>query len=189
MEIVVAAVAAAMMAMVAGGFLLAYFAGRVLFPRHIGRAAGLGLLGAGAGSLLLVATFFPDVWSPPPRLRIEIPASFAHPDAILIEDARAEAELAWRGSQIPFFGLSATVSIPAKGILRVRSFGPLAGRGDTDIEWSDGARTVGMASGPGPSGAHATAYLIYMREHAHQFGAIESDATRERYILQREQGR
>lgn len=186
LTIVVVVVVAAIAAVIVGGFLLAYLVGRVIFPRHRGRAVGLGAIGAVAGSLAVLATLAPDVWSPPPRIRIEVPAGFNQPDAILLEDARSENRLVWRGVEMPFFGLSTTATVPANGVLRVRSFGPLAGRGDVDIVWSDGARTVGLASGPGPSASNASAYLIYRRESTF---AVENDETRERHIRMREEGR
>lgn len=188
LQILLAVFVAGMAAIVAGGFLVAYLVGRAVFPRHRGRALGLGLVGAVAGSFLVIATFFKDVWSPPPQLRIEVPAGFAHPDTILLEDARSETELDWRGLRMPFFGVSTTVSVPANGVLRVKSFGPLAGRGDIGLVWSDGSTSRGQLSGPGPSELSASAYVIYGRDGAGPTGIVNDEAV-ERYIRTREERR
>ena len=56
--------------------------------------------------------------------------------------------------------------MPSGGVIRVRSLTNLAGRGDTGIDWSDGASAVGFAGGSALAAAHATRYVAYQRQTA-----------------------
>lgn len=188
MEFVVAAFLLAMVAMVAGGFAAFYFVGRRLFPGRRLHQFGFALFGLGLGVLGVVATFFEDVWAPPPLVRLELPSGFAHADVILLEDASATGELAWGGVELPFLRKSTTIAVPANGVRRLKSLAGLAGRGDVRVEWSDGSRAVGMAGGPGPPETRATTYVAYFREFGARDVTWGDETARGRYIRARESG-
>lgn len=158
---------AAMAAMVVGGSIVLFLVGRLI----AGRSTKLrylplisGLAGAGIGLLAVIATFYEDTWAPPPHLHIELPVGYAHRNIILLEDPTSTQELTWRGVEIPFYGKSADLAAPLNGVVRLKSFGPMAGRGDAAIGWSDDSYLSGSASGPAPAGLNATFYKILERQ-------------------------
>ena len=185
-EFVVAAFVLIMVAMVVGGFVLFYAAGRRFFPGRPLHQLGLGTVGLALGILGVIAIFYEDVWAPPPRVRLEVPAGFAHPDAILLEDASAGSQLAWRGADLPFLRKSITITLPANGVLRLKSLNGLTGRGDVVVEWSDGAPSHGMSGGPAPSGMGASLYVMYNRGSGTAEAYWGTDTGRARYFRERE---
>lgn len=158
-----AAILLAMLAMLAAGFLIFYLVGRKVFRGSRPVALLLGLAGLGAGYLAVTATFFENSWSPPPLIRIETPAGYNHPNVILLVDRSAPDSLVWRGSTLPFSGQSATLQVPLGGVVRLNDIGPLAGRVDATVEWSDGSASAGIGGGPAPTGLNAESYTIIVR--------------------------
>ena len=159
-------------AMLAGGFALFFALGWSL-SRHRRALVGLGagLLGTVLGGCLVAATFFEDSWTPPPRLRLDVPAGFAPQWVVLIEAPAAPRSLAWRGFHAPFHGISAELQVPPGGVIRVRSLAEIAGRGGTTVEWSDGASMVGFTGGTAPAGLGGRPFVAYQR----QLGAAAAD--------------
>jgi hypothetical protein len=159
-----------MAAIVAAGLVTAVLLGRLL-ARRLNLSTGgtaltivaLGLAGLGAGGLIIAATFFESTFSPPPTVRFNLPAGFAHKWVILLEDPTATRELPWRGFEGPFSGVRANVEVPASGVIRLRDFGRMSGRADSVMVWSDGSDTTGGASGPAPAGLNATSYMMFER--------------------------
>lgn len=166
-----AAIGVIMIAMVVGGFALAFFLGRGIAERS-GAAGGkaswiglaIGLVGLGAGVLAVFATFYESAFSPPPAITLNLPLGYAHQTFVMLEDPAATTTLTWRGSDlIPFFGRTTALDVPAKGGLRIKDLGPLSGRGDAKVRWSDGSETMGFSGGPAPAGLNATSYAIFHR--------------------------
>jgi hypothetical protein len=165
-----AAIVVVMGLMLAGGLALFWWLGRLL-----AKAAGwrgrrvalsgllLGLVGLGAGALLVAATFFESSWAPPPAVTLRLPPGFAHREVLLIEDPRAARTLAWTGVEAPFSGKATTVAVPPGGIIRLRSLDGLAGRADARVVWSDGAAATGAGGGPLPPGIGQGSYLVFSR--------------------------
>ena len=135
-------------------------------------ASAAGLVGIGVAVCVVAATFFESSWSPPPRIRMDVPPGFDQPWVILLEDASAPRRLGRRGTRLPFHGQSANVQVPRGGVIRVRNLGQLPSGGDTTIVWSDGASATGFTGGSAPAGLHATRFVAYSR----QLGA-EADST------------
>ncbi len=190
------AIFGAMLLMLVAGFVVAFFIGRWLARRATpGKRLAISLtaavIGVGIGLLAVTATFFESSWSPPPKLYITVPAGFAHGEAIFIEDAARGTPLAWHGIEIPFTGKSARITVPPSGIVRIRSFGDMAGRGDLNVQWSDGADANGYAGGPGPAALGASGYIILSRG-AWEPGRFEPPTENEAlaaYVRQRERGK
>lgn len=165
-----AAIGLVMLLMLLAGFGISFWLGR-LFARargwQGGRARGAavfaGFAGAGLGMIAVTATFYESSFSPPPRLDVTVPAGFKQDWAILIEDPRETALLEWQGSGLPFTQRYAVVALPASGVLRVKAFGEVAGRGDLEVRWSNGVGYNGYAGGPAPPGTGGTAYIALGR--------------------------
>jgi hypothetical protein len=148
------------------------------------------VVGAGIGWVLVMATFYESSWSPPPQLSLATPPGFTAPAVLLLEDPRAPGSLEWHDSWLPFTTPTATANIPPSGILRVRSFGLIAGRADADVVWPDGIRT-GPGGGPGPPGTGANSFIMIRRPDApvdHGLDFEEGPALAA-YVAQREQRR
>ena len=167
-----------MVLIVLGAVALSVFAGRMLArnlaPPRRRLAVGLTILvGAGAGWMLVMVMFFGWSWSPQPRLRLATAAGFDAPAAVLLEDPRASRTIEWRGGRLPFTAESAEIEVPPTGIVRVRSFGPMAGRTNVDVTWSDGMTSFGAWGGPGPPGTGATAHVMIERHDSPARGALQ----------------
>jgi hypothetical protein len=182
--------------LVLGGVALFALAGRALTrklspPRRRLVLVLMALAGAGLGWILVMATFFESSWAPPPRLSLATPAGFDAPVVILLEDPRAPTIVAWRDSALPFTAATAEIDVPSSGIVRVRSFGAMAGRADLDVIWPGGMQGFGAGGGPGPPGTGADAYLIVERPDAPPSDGLQfSDPTAvAAYVAQREQRR
>lgn len=146
--------------------LLARLIGRSMKFGRLGMLAtslGLGFIGLAAGVLVVIATFYEDTWSPPPRIRFNLPEGFAHHRVILLEDPATSRTIFWRGSEMPFRGLVADIDLPASGLLRVRSLEHAIGRGDLVAVWSDGEATRGIGGGPAPAAVGATTFVTFLR--------------------------
>lgn len=190
------AIVAAMVAMVAGGFAIAFVLGRAL-ARRAGAgsgtgwliAGGIGLAGAALGLLAVTATFFESTWAPPPAIALNLPADYRHETIILLEDPKAAAVLIWRGRELPFMGRSTSLDVPANGVARVQALGPLAGRGDATVKWSDGSTTMGFAGGPAPPSIGASTYAIFYRGAPSDDLAFHDPEKLGAYISAREAGR
>ena len=74
------------------------------------------------------------------------------------------------------------------GIVRVRSFGLMAGRMDLEVARPDGRRSPGAGGGPGPPGTGADAFIIIERPDAPPPGVLlfAEPPTIARYVAQRE---
>lgn len=163
---IIAAMIAIMLVGLLVALLLARFIARSMQLGRLGTLAvslGLGFVGLALAQLVVIATFYENVWSPPPRMRFNLPQGFAHQRVILLEDAAAPNSITWRGTEMPFQGLSTQVDLPASGVLRVRSLQHLAGRGDVTVTWSDGLATRGIGGGPAPPAVNATLYVTFLR--------------------------
>lgn len=185
-----------MILLVLGGAVLLAFAGRALArklapPRRRLAIVLMALAGAGLGAMLAMATFYESRWSPPPRLSLATAPGFDAPVVVLLEDPRAPGTLAWRGGALPFTTAAAQIDVPPAGIVRVRSFGPMAGRMNLEVIWPDGRRSPGTGGGPGPPGTGADAYLVIERPDAPYPGALMSadPPAVALYIAQRERRR
>lgn len=171
------------------------FVGRTLArklppPRRRLVMALMALLGAGVGWLAVMATFFESSWSPPPRLRLAAAPGFDAPVVVLLEDPRAPRTLEWRGGELPFTAAAAEIGVPPTGIVRVRSFGAMAGRMDLEVTWPDGRRSPGAGGGPGPPGVGADAYLVVERPDAPAPALLSADpSTLGLYVVQQERRR
>lgn len=184
--------------MVAGGFAVFFLVGRLigrrlrLSPgRRLLASLALGLAGIGVGTLAVTATFYEGVWAPPPAIRLDVPPGFAHREVIVLEDPTASGDLVWRGVEAPFLGKSATIAVPANGIVRVRNLGMMTGRGDMSVTWSDGAWAGGLSAGPAPPSLGARSYVALLRTGPS--GAPAGDlpfdpAALARYVQRREAG-
>lgn len=190
------AIAICMVLMVLGALVLFAFAGRALTrgsspSRRLLITTLMALVGVGLGWLLVMATFYESSWSPPPRLQLVIPPGFDAPVVVLLQDNRAPQTVEWRGGGLPFTAATAEISVPPTGIVRVRSFGPMAGRGDLEVTWPDGRRSPGAGGGPGPPSTGANAYIVIERPDARSPGVLlTADAPAVgAYVWRREQRR
>lgn len=172
------AITIAIVAMVAIGFASCFALGRLLGRRlRLGRGASVltgvagGLIGIALGGCAVAATFYETLWSPPPRIRFDVPVGFGPQWVILLEDPAATHMLSWHGFHAPFHGISAELPVPTGGVVRVKSLEEVAGLGDTTIEWSDGASAVGFAGGSAPAALHAGRFVAYQRQR----GAAPAD--------------
>jgi hypothetical protein len=181
------AIALACIGIVATGLALFFFIGRNLGRRFkLGRGGRLltgivgAVLGLGLGLLAVTATFYESQWMPPPQVTFKLPADFAHRWVFLLEDPSSRRELVWRGSEwVPFQGMTAETDMPANGVLRLRSLGPLSGRADTSVIWSDGAVMQGAGGGPGTPELKATAYVVFQHgEGTDPFPATQEELVR-----------
>ena len=120
----------------------------------------IALVGAGVGWLLVLATFYESSWSPRPRLSLAAAAGFDAPVVVLLEDPRASRTIEWRSGRLPFTTATAEIAVPPEGIVRMRSLGRMSGRTNIDAIWPDGRPSPAAASGPGPPGTGARAYLV-----------------------------
>lgn len=176
----------AMIAMVVGGFLLLFWIGKASGARGW-KPWALGLAGLGLGVLAVIMTFYENIWAPPPRVVLELPAGYAHSNVILLEDPDAQLEIVWSGREAPFSGISTRFAVPANGVLRVKSLDRLYGRGNATIEWSDGTRTTGMGAAPAPEGTRARLMLYFERGNHDDPDRMPYDPVeRGDYIMQRE---
>lgn len=185
-----------MVAMVLGGVAAFALAGRALARRHAPTRRRLvtmlaALVGAGFGWLLVIVTFYESSWSPPPRLQLATPPGFDAPVVIFLEDTRALRTVDWRGGGLPFSAATAQVEVPPAGIVRVRSFGPMAGRMYLEVIWPDGRRSPGAGGGPGPPGMGVNAYLVVEHPDAPPPGVLlfADPPTVALYVAQRERRR
>lgn len=166
-----------MVLIVLGGAALFALAGRVLArgaapPRRRLAVLLMALLGAGLGWLLVIWTFYPSTLWPPPRLHLSAPPGFDAPVVILLEDPRAIRTLAWRAGALPFAAAEAEIGVPSSGIVRIRSFGPLADQGYAEVSWSGGRRGSTLGGGNfGPPGTEAKAFMIIGRADTPPSGA------------------
>lgn len=145
-----------------GGWLLGGWFGLARGPRWL-LGLGAGALGVGVGFLAVTATFYESTWNPPPTLALAVAPGFARKWVVLLEDPSSPRELRWTGRDAPFSGRTAAVEVPPSGVVRVRSFDWLAGRGDARVVWSDGARQSGYGGGPAPDGLRASSYIAVNR--------------------------
>ena len=163
MALVILIVMALMVLGTAAAFALAgHLLTRRLAPRRRGLITLLMLLtGAGIGWLLVIATFYQSTLWPPPRLSVATPAGFDAPVLILLEDPRAGQMLDWHGGTLPFTAPTAAIAVPASGVVRVRSFGPIEERLHVIAIWPDGRQGLVAGGGnTGPPGTGASAYLL-----------------------------
>lgn len=165
-----AAIFGAMAFMLIAGFAILFFITRAVAKargadRVRARNIGLigGVVGLGLGMIAVTATFMESTFSPPPRLELSTPPGYAHEWTFVLEDPSAPTTLIWRGSGLPFTQRVAKLTVPPNGVVRVRSVGEAAGRGDLDVRWSDGANYTGSGSGPAPKGLGATLYIALSR--------------------------
>jgi len=162
--------------MLAAGFGIAFWLGRGTAKPGAGAPAGatrgtargllFGVMGLAIAAVGVSATFYESSFSPPPRLDVTVPAGYAQPWTIVLEDANAGASLDWQGSALPFTQRHASLSIPQSGVARVRSLGEALGRGDLEVNFSDGARLIANGGGPAPVGSRASNYLLLGRAAA-----------------------
>ena len=155
-----------MILMLVGGMLLFALVGHLLTrklpqPRRRLVTLLMALVGAGAGWLLVIWTFYGSTLWPPPRLGLTAAPGFDAPVVILLEDPRAAQTLEWQGGDLPFTTPAAGIAVPPSGIVRVRNFGPIGVGFNFEVIWLDGRRgfLVGSANF-GPPGTGATSYHI-----------------------------
>ena len=181
------AITLAICGIIATGLLLFFFIGRNLGRRfnlgHGGRLlTGIvgAVLGLGLGLLAVTATFYESQWMPPPQVTFKLPAEFTHRWVFLLEDPSSRNELIWHGSEwLPFQGMTTETDMPANGVLRVRSLGPLSGRADASVIWSDGAVMQGAGGGPGMQELEASAYAVFQHgEGTDSFPASQEELIR-----------
>jgi hypothetical protein len=185
-----------MVVMVLGGVAAFAFAGRMLArrlapPRRFLATMLMALVGAGFGCLLVIWTFYQSSWAPPPRLHLATPPGFDAPVVVLLKDPRAPRTVEWRGGGLPFTAATAQINVPPTGIVRVRDFGPMAGRMDLEVTWPDGRRSPGAGGGPGPPGMGVEAFMIIEHPDAAPPGVLlfaEPPAI-DLYVAQRERRR
>lgn len=155
-----------MVLMMLGTVALFAIAGRLLArklapPRRLLVTLLMALVGAGLGWLLVIATFYESTLWPPPRLSLALPPGFDAPVVILLEDRRAAETLEWRGGALPFTTPAAAIAVPPSGIVRVRSFGPMAEYYQFTPIWPDGRQAFAVAHGSrAPPETGANAYWI-----------------------------
>jgi len=162
--------------MLAAGFGLAFWLGRGTARPGAGSPAGatrstargqlFGFMGLALAAVGVAATFYESSFSPPPRLDVAVPAGYAQPWTIILEDANAGTSLDWQGSGLPFTQRHARLAILPSGVSRVRSLGEALGRGDLEVNFSDGARLISNGGGPAPAGSRASNYLLLGRAAA-----------------------
>jgi hypothetical protein len=151
------AIFAAMAAIIVAGIALGY-----LLSRGLARGRGwsgtkrtitaltLSAIGIVGGALVVTATFYESTWAPPPQVLFKAPPGFAHTWVFLLEDPKSANRLEWRGMNVPFFGKSTIVELPAHGILRVQSLDGISGRVDVNAQWNAGSHSTGQGGGPAP---------------------------------------
>lgn len=107
------------------GGALGYF---VLRKRAGWLGAVLGALGGVVlGGLGVAATFYESSWSPPSTLIIDAPG-LRHSQVIFVEDAAAANDVVWTGFSMPFTARAGRVTVPASGVIRVRTTAWIYGR-------------------------------------------------------------
>lgn len=134
--------------------------------RRPGRTILLTTLGLGVGCLVVTATFYESLWSPPPQLRLEVPPGYRDIRIFVLEDPRRGLPLTWLGGGFPFRARHATIAVPPSGIVRVRSLRPEQGRADLDVVWLPGDVAAMNGGGDGPPGTGAASYVILERTDA-----------------------
>ncbi len=140
-------------------WLIARFLTRKVSPQRRGVVTILlTLAGLGIGWLVMMATFYESSFDPPPELRLTAAPGMDARWIMLLEDPRGQ-ELRWTSSVLPFTSTTANLTVPRSGIVRLRSFGPMAGRADLTVTWSSG-QSGGAGGGPGPPGTGASSYMI-----------------------------
>lgn len=158
------AIGLAMLLIILGCALLLWLVARYLTrnapPKRRGALALLlTAAGLGIGWMVMMATFYESAFDPPPELRLTAAPGMDAPWIVLLEDPRGQV-LEWRSSVLPFTATTADLTVPRSGVVRLRSFGPMAGRMDLEVSWSNGPSGLGAAGGPAPPGSGATAYMI-----------------------------
>jgi hypothetical protein len=103
----------------------------------------------------LVSSFAPSVIDSEPQLHLVTAPGFNEPWVLLLEDPRGR-ELIWTDSWNPLSSPTARLEVPPNGIVRLRSFGPIAGRMNISIHWPGGLASLGGDGGPAPPGSGAT---------------------------------
>ena len=93
-----------------------------------------------------------------------MPAAFKQNWVILLEDSTRGRPILWRGSELPFLSVSASIPVPPSGVVRVVSLGRLLVDGNVRATWSDGAVLIGSVSGHAPAASGASAFVAYQRE-------------------------
>ena len=187
-----------MILIVLGGLLLGGVLGRI-FARHVGWSGakrsfaivGLGVVGVGVGALVVIANFREDIWAPSPQVVLNVPPGFTQDWVILLEDRTGSVQLVWKGVEMPFFGKSTVIDVPASGIVRVGDLSGIRGRGGLRVLWSDGSYGIGQSGGPAPQSTGATGYIAFSRARSSldmpphlPYGDAEFGA----YIAARERG-
>ncbi len=150
---------------VGAGFLIARLAGLQKRARVAAIAVST-LFGLLAGNAWVAATFMESSWNPPPELHMALVPGFAAPFVVVIVDPARGVPLIWSGGKLPMTVARASISLPASGIVRVRSLGEAEGRGDLVPVYSDGATSSSLAGGPAPPGLGGTHYLVLERRQS-----------------------
>jgi hypothetical protein len=180
---------------VLGGLLLAVLLSRIL-ARGLGwsgaklflAALTLGVIGFGGGVLAVIATFYEDIWAPPPEVTFNVPPGFTQDWVILLEDRSSSVQLVWAGVEIPFSGRKTLIDVPSSGIVRLRDLSKICCR-PTRVRWSDGLSNSGSSRGPAPKSAGATQYVAfnrYAQPDAEREPPFQNDAALGAYIAGRD---
>jgi hypothetical protein len=159
-----------MILIVLGGLVLGVLLSRMM-ARRLGWSAekllltslGLGAIGGGGGTLVVIATFYEDTWAPPPRVTLNVQPGFRQDWLILLEDPNGSTQLVWESVGLPFFGKKASIDVPASGIVRVRDLSELHRPGPETIQWSDGSCNTGYSGGLAPESTGAIRYMAFER--------------------------
>lgn len=122
---------------------------------------GLGAIGSGGGILAVIATFYEDMWAPPPQVTLNVPPGFTQGWFVLLEDPKSSAKLEWEGLAIPLVTKKTVIDVPASGIVRVRDLSALLRPGT--IQWSDGSCNTGYRIGYAPESTGAILYMAFNR--------------------------
>jgi hypothetical protein len=136
---------------------VAFLIARLLTKRIVNRNArwlatiGIVAMGLVIGGLAVVATFFESKWSPPDEITFRLPPNFNHPSVYLIEDNRATQSLEWRGVNLPLMSRSASIDVPASGVVRVKSLNMPEIIQLPNASFSNGERSTGSFSTPAPA--------------------------------------
>lgn len=192
-----AAILIAGLAIVSGAGLLFWLvarrlAGRGGRDRSRASIALLTLLGVALGCLVVVATFYESLLDPAPQVRLAVPPGYQGVRIFLLEDPERGLPLVWQGGGLFSGGRYAEVSVPASGVVRVRSLRPEEpGRAELDVVWGEGEGAQN-GGGEGPPGTGARSYMIVERVDAWAHGpppALPEDpAALGGYIVARERG-
>ena len=132
----------------------------------VATAAGA-LAGLALGGAAVLWIFYPTILHPWPELQLEAEVGRLPDPVILVEDPEATMTVDATAPRL-FVPAHATMTVPQRAVVRVRSFGPL---GDTEaveirVYWPDGQWTSAGIGSLVPGSARAgTRYIVAYRDN------------------------